>query len=103
MPPGGRSHGNEDDVGGRDRSAHIRSERKALRPYVGSDQLGDTWFEERNLAVSKGGNFADVTVDAGDLMAEIGKTRAGDKADIAGADHCDIHERLIRKARATTE
>ena len=50
----------------------------------------------------QGVDLAGVLVDAGHLMAEIGKAGAGDQADIARADHGNLHLRCSNKAPART-
>ena len=77
--------------------APARSVVKSSRPGldVGGDQLVEARLVDRDLAALQRRDLAGVLVDAGDVVAEIGKAGAGHKADIAGADHCDAHEKTF--------
>ena len=46
---------------------------------------------DRNFAAVERRYPVFVTVDANDVMAEIGKTRPRHQPDITGANHCDVH------------
>ena len=74
--------------------APARSVVKISRPglHVGGHQLVEARLEDRDLAALQRCDLAGVLVDAGDLVAEIGKAGAGHQADIARADHRDAHE-----------
>ena len=60
--------------------------------HVGGDQIVEARLVDRHLAALQRRDLAGVLVDAGDVMAEIGKAGPGNEADIAGADHRDAHE-----------
>jgi hypothetical protein len=51
---------------------------------------------DRHDAILEPLDLACILVDAGDLMTEIGKARAGDESHIAGADHRNAHSSLLR-------
>jgi hypothetical protein len=48
-------------------------------------------LEDRHLATRERGDLLGVLVDAGHVMAEIGKAGPGDEAHVTGADHCNVH------------
>ena len=60
-------------------------------PHIGLDQIGEPRLEDRDFAAIERRDLAGILVDAGDLMAEIGKAGAGNEPDIAGADHGHAH------------
>ena len=59
--------------------------------HIGLDQIGEARLEDRDFAAIERGDFGGILVDAGHLMAEIGKAGAGDEPDISGADHGHAH------------
>ena len=59
--------------------------------HIGGDQRVKARLEDRDLAALQSGDLADILVDAGHVMAEIGEAGAGHKADITGANHRDMH------------
>ena len=68
--------------------------RKAQAPglHVGGDQIVEARLVDRHLAALQRRDLVGVLVDAGDVMAEIGKAGPRNEADVAGADHCNAHE-----------
>ena len=58
---------------------------------VACDQVVEPRLVDRHLAALERGDLACVLVDAGDLVAEVGKAGPGNEADIAGADHGNAH------------
>src|SRR5436853_3100489 len=77
------------------RSGHalleIGGEGEAPAADVALDQLVEARLEDRHLALLQRRDLPSVLVDAGHVVAEIGKARAGNQADIARADHRDAH------------
>ena len=69
----------------------VNTEFEPALPHIGFDQIGEARFEDRNLAAIKRGDFIGVLVDAGHLVAEIGKAGPGNEPDISGADHGHAH------------
>ena len=63
---------------------------RPARALIG-DQVGEAGLVDRHLAALERGDLARVLVDAGHLVAEIGKAGPGNEADIAGADHGNAH------------
>ncbi len=56
------------------------------------DEVVEPGLEDRNFAALQGSDLRRVLVDAGHLVAEIGKAGARHEPDIAGADHRDMHQ-----------
>ena len=72
----------------------VRSVVKSSRPALtlDADQRVEPGLEDRDLAAAQGCDLVGVLVDAGDLVAEIGKAGAGNQPHIARADHGNAHE-----------
>ncbi len=85
-----RADGDEHGVGGADTPC-LRRECQPALPHIGLDQIGKARLEDRDLAAIERRDAAGVLVDAGHLMAEIGKAGAGNEPDITGADHGHAH------------
>ena len=68
----------------------VKSSRLALT--LDGDQRVEPGLEDRDLAAAQGCDLAGILVDAGDLVAEIGKAGAGHQSHIARANHRDSHE-----------
>ena len=88
--PRRRADGDHHRVGLGD-AACLGGEMQPALAHVGFDQLGQAGLEDRNLAAVKRRDLGRILVDAGHVMAEIGKASAGHEADIAGADHGHTH------------
>ena len=73
------------DGGGVDRKA------QAFLADIGLDQIGEARLENRNLAAIERGYLLRILVDAGHVVAEIGKAGAGHQPHIACADHGHAH------------
>ena len=82
---GGRAHADEDEVGVGQRRGVVGGEVQASGFDVAHDDLGQPRFVDGDFAAVEHGDFFGVDVNAGDAVAEIGETRAGGQADIAGA------------------
>ncbi len=87
---GRRADSDEDGVGFGDARRLVSKFQPALAD-VGFDEVRKSRLEDRNFALLERGDPARILVDAGDLMAEIGKAGAGDEPDITGADHANAH------------
>ena len=59
---------------------------------VGRDQIGQARLEDRHLAALERRDPRRILVDAGHVMAEIGKAGAGNEPDISGANHGHAHD-----------
>src|SRR4029078_1459474 len=59
---------------------------------VGGDQRVQAGLEDRYLAAAQACDLVTILVDAGDLVAEIGKAGAGNQPHIARANHGDSHQ-----------
>src|SRR5581483_3887397 len=82
----------------------IRREAQALLTDVLADEDVEAGLVDRDLALLQGFDLVDVDVDARDVIAEVGKTGAGDQADIARPDDRNLHRSPPRKtARIVAE
>ena len=90
--PRRRADRDEDRVGLGHRRLQVGGEAQPPGLHVGGDQIVEARLVDRHLAALERRDLAGVLVDAGDVMAEIGKAGPGNEADIAGADHRDAHE-----------
>ena len=90
--PRRRADRDEDRVGLGHRALQIGGEAQPPRAHVGGDQIVEAGLVDRHLAALQRRDLAGVLVDAGDVVAEIGKAGPGNEADIAGADHRDAHQ-----------
>ncbi len=79
----------EDDLRGPDGLRQIGRERKAPRAEIARDHLRQLRLVERRRAGAQQLDLRLVVVDADHAVAEFGKARAGDEADVARADHGD--------------
>ncbi len=59
--------------------------------HVAFNKLAQPGLEDRNLAAVERCDLGGILVDADHVMAEIGETGAGNKPNIAGADHRHMH------------
>ena len=71
---------------------------------IGRDQRIEAGFENRDFATAQACDLAAILVDAGDLMAEIGKAGAGHQPHITRANHGNSHENslsmMVRRSNA---
>src|SRR5262245_19399236 len=95
--PRRRADGEIYRVGRADGGCRFGRKRQAPGCDVARDQSFEAGLEDRNGAVSELGDLGRVLVDAGDDMAEIGKTGSGHEPHISGADHCDTHEKTYQQ------
>ncbi len=92
-----RTDRDEHRVGRGHRAGEIGREFEPAGARIVGDQVIEAGLVNRHLAARQSRDLRLVLVDANDLMAEIGKTGAGNKADIAGADHGNAHVGSIVK------
>jgi hypothetical protein len=69
----------------------VRCESEAARSDVPLDELVQARLENRDLAAFERPDLRLVLVDAGDDMAEIRETGAGDKANVTGTNNHNAH------------
>src|SRR4029453_10681175 len=89
----GRRYGDEQHERVLHRLARLRGEREAALLHVPRDQLFEAGLVDRDLAALEPRDLLGVDVGAHDLDAEFGEARPGDEADVARADHSDVHDR----------
>jgi hypothetical protein len=58
-------------------------------------------FINRDFACAECLDFAWIVINANDIVTNIGKTRAGNEADITGTDNGDVHKLLKLAERRT--
>ena len=98
--PRWRADGDEDGIRAVHGGPQIAGKLKPPRRDVLGHQHVKAGFVDRHLATGQQLDLAGVLVDADHVMAEIRKTNTGNKADIAGADHRDLHECALMQIRA---
>ena len=89
--PRGRADRDEHRVRVLDRRRDVLAEEQALLADVVRDDVLEPRLEDRNLPALQRLDLARVLVDAGHDMAEIGKARPGNQADIAATNHRKPH------------
>ena len=89
-----RADGDEHHVGFAECRSRLAANCEPPLPHVGFDELGEARLENRNFAAIERRDPPGILVDAGHVVTEIGKAGAGNKADIAGADHGHAHKAL---------
>ena len=82
----------EDGIGVGDGRLQIGGEAEPFGFHIAGNQRIEAGLEDRNLATLQRVDLAEILVDAGDLVAEIRKTGAGDQSDIARANHGNPHK-----------
>jgi hypothetical protein len=91
--PGGRAHGDEYRVGAIDGGGQIGGEAQPPGGDVARHDLVEPGLVDRHLAAFEHGDLVGRLVDADDIMAEIRKAHPRNEADIARADHRNLHVR----------
>src|SRR5207244_7884377 len=86
-PTGGRTDGDEDEVGGRDSLAIIAGEDEPATLLGLLHQLLEAGLVDGGLAGPEPRNFRLVDVDPDHLVAELGQADGGRQSDVTGADH----------------
>ena len=89
--PRRRADRDEHRIGLRHRSGKLGGEIEPLVLHIGRDQRIEPGLEDRDLAALEGLDLADILVHAGDVVAEIRKTRPRHQPDIARANHGNPH------------
>jgi hypothetical protein len=75
----------------RNAGSEVGRESKPAFAHVARDQVGETGLKDGTFAAFERSDPLRVPVDANDHMAKVCKAGARDQADIAAADHCDVH------------
>ena len=86
-----RSDCDKDRARTADAFGKVGGERQPAGLHIGFDQRVEPRLVDRHHALPKALDLGRVLVDADHVMPEIGETGAGDKANVAGSDHCDFH------------
>src|SRR5690606_5324478 len=86
-----RADGNEDDLRGADRPRQVRRERQALLGAIAPDVLFEPRLIDGNPAALERPDLGGVLVDTDDVIPVLSKTGPDDEADIAGANHRNLH------------
>ena len=81
----------ENDLRVFDRNGSISSERKPAIGTVGAHQRFQTGLVNGHLAQLEPGNLVRIHIDANDVVADFGQTRAGNQADITGSKNRHAH------------
>ena len=87
----GRTNRDEHRISCGNRASEFRREFQPARARIVGDQVIKAGLIDRHLAAAQRRDLCLVLVDADNLVPEVGKASAGNKADIAGADHGNAH------------
>src|SRR5205085_11429954 len=82
-----RRHGDKNDLRIIDAFLEAAGKPKPMRRNVAMHDFLETGFVDRDLAGLERLHFARIVVDANDVVADIGKTSARDKANVTGTDN----------------
>ena len=88
---GRRADGDKDRVGPRHRLGQIKGKGQPPGGDILGHEVFQTWLEDRHFARPQPVDLGGVLVNADDLMAEIRKADPRNQADIAGANHRNLH------------
>lgn len=91
---GRRADRDEDDFGMRDGAVIVGGEQNPSSRRIAGNQLVQTRLMDGNLARVEHVDFPGVDVKAQDRVADIGKTGAGNQANVASADNGNFHKRI---------
>ncbi len=94
--PHRRANGKKDQIGGMRDRGKFRCEMQPARAHVLLDERVQPRLVNRDLACVQLFDLARVLFDAGDVPAEFGETGGGNKADISGPNHANIHGKRPR-------
>src|SRR5262245_12502108 len=72
--------------------ADTRRESEAPFPHVIGDEVGQARFKDWNCTAVQYGYLFLVVINTGYVVAKISETSAGDKPDIAAANHRNLHQ-----------
>ena len=86
-----RAHRDEDDGAVRHRRGGVGGEVQAAGGGIAQHQLRQAGLVNRNLALVQAGDARCIDVDARHAVAHLGQARARHQADVAGAEHADLH------------
>ena len=93
--PRGRADRDEHRFGAFDRLDHIGREGQPAVLDIDLDKASRPGSQIGILPALSAVDLGPVLVDAADAVAKVGEARAGNEADIAGADHRDAHSILL--------
>ena len=83
--------GDEDDIGGSDRTGEIEREAQAAcRTVVGDDRI-EARLEDRDAALFKDADLFRIHIKAQHVVAHLRQTSPADQAHVPGSHHCDFH------------
>lgn len=74
-----------------------------MRRNVAMDYFFESGFVNRNLTSLQCLNLARVVIDTDDMMTDVGKTRAGDKANVSGTNYREIHREKRKRPLLVAE
>jgi hypothetical protein len=86
-----RADGDELDAAVPRRLGGVGREAQPPGGGIADDELRETGLVDRDPALAESRDLLRVDVEADDVVAEVGEARAGDQADVAGADDADLH------------
>src|SRR3546814_5853182 len=91
----GSADGDEHDVGSAHCFGKLGGEGEIARRSIARHQAVEPGLVNGIAAGAQAGDLVRVLVEAGHMMAEIGKTRARNEPDITAPDHYDTHYALL--------
>ena len=92
--PRRRADGDEDRVGLGDRAGEVGCETQALLAHIAATRRSRPGSKIGISPSRRAGRSCSASLSTQvTVMAEIGKAGPGHKPDIAGADHCDAHDK----------
>src|ERR1700722_13291004 len=86
--------GDENRVRVADRGSEVGREKEPVLSDVRAHQGFEPRLVDRYRALFQGIDAAGILVDAGDVVAEIGKAGTGNNSDIAGSYHDNLHRKV---------
>src|SRR5687768_11025487 len=98
--PGRSADGDEHRLGLPDALGQLAGEFQPPAFDVRLDQRLQPGLPDRHHPGPDLGDLGRVLVDAGHVMAEIGQARPGNEADVAGADHRDMHGSIPQRTES---
>src|SRR5438309_622851 len=84
--------GDEDNLRILDPFLDATSEAQPLGRNITMDEFFESGFVNWNFACAQSFDFSGIIVDASNVMANFGKTGAGNKTDVYRTDDCNIHK-----------
>ena len=78
----------------------VGGEAQAPGGHVVRDDAVQPGLVDRDAAAFEHGDLRGIDVEAHDVVAHLGQAGAGNQADVAGADHGDLHADVLMAVRA---